>query len=247
MSVNSDEVIVIADDRERSSGVIERLRTLGARVLVRRLEVGDYVVSEDFAIERKSVNDFVSSIIDRRLFEQAMTLLKSFSRAILIVEGDVERVLMWRGVTIRHILGALSSLLLMGVSIVFTRNIEETAYLIYNIAKKLQVKEKKRVRVSPTKIKMAKGGKTLRDAQVNLVASIPGISYELAERILEHFGSPRKFFSAHPSELRKVKGLGEKRVKNIIRVLDTSYLEAKKRANANITNYIGDDSNINSQ
>lgn len=245
--MKSNEVIVLVDDRERESGVIKYLESLGATVHIKRLDVGDYIVSEDFVLERKSVNDFISSIIDRRLFEQATALLKAFPRVTLIVEGNIQRSLVWRGISIRHILGALSSLLLMGVSIVFTNNPEETAYLIYNIAKKLQVKEKKRVRVSPTKIKMAKGGKSLRDAQVNLVASLPGISYELAERILEYFGSPRKFFNAHPSELKRVKGLGEKRVRNIIKVLDTAYFEAKRRAKADIMNYVEEGSKTNSQ
>jgi len=247
MSDDSNEIVILADDRERGSGVIEALRSLGATVYIRRLELGDYIISEDFAIERKSVNDFISSIIDRRLFEQAMALLKAFPRVTFIIEGNMQRALAWREVTIRHVLGALSSLLLMGVSTVFTSNTEETAYLIYNMAKKLQVKEKKKVRVSPTKIRMAKGGKTLRGAQVNLIASLPGISYELAERILEYFGSPKRFFNAHPSELRKVRGLGDKRVKNIVRILNTTYTEAKRKAEANLMDYVEEDSNTNSQ
>ncbi|RLE73893.1 MAG: hypothetical protein DRJ56_08455 [Thermoprotei archaeon] len=239
-------VEVLADDREESGGVIEELRRLGATVYIRRLELGDYVVSEDVVVERKTANDFIASIIDRRLFEQARSLLRAFERVIMVVEGDLWSALRWRGVTYKHVLGALSSLALMGVSVVPTSGPRETAYLVYNLARKLQVDEGKRVRVSPTKLRMAKGGKTVREAQLNVIASIPGISYELAERILEHFGTPRRFFAAHPHELRKVRGLGEKRVRKIIEVLDTN-CRTGGGARADLSDYLGEGSKTNSQ
>jgi len=223
MNNTSKEVIIIADDRERNSGVIDYLKDLGARVYIRRLELGDYIVSEDVIIERKNANDFISSIIDKRLFEQAIALKKAFLRPIIIIEGNLEKTLVIRKVNKRQVLGAIASLALMGISTVFTYDVDETAYIIYSMARRLQIHEKKGIRVSPTKMKIAKGGKTIREAQLNLIASLPGISYELAERILEYFGSPRKFFSAHPHEWRKVKGLGDKRIDKLIEILDSNY------------------------
>jgi ERCC4-type nuclease len=56
-----------------------------------------------------------------------------------------------------------------------------------------------------------------------MVAAIPGISRELAHRILMHFKTPRKFFKASPAELRRVEGLGEARIAKILEALDTVY------------------------
>ncbi len=234
----NEEIVIVADDRERNSDVIDFLKELGAQVYIRRLEVGDYVVSDDTVFERKTANDFLSSIVDKRLFEQAIALKKVFPRCIIVVEGNIDRALTYREMTKRHVLGALGSLALMGISTVFTRDSAETAYLIYSVARKLQVKEKKRLIVPSTKMKKAKGGKTIREAQINLIASLPGISYELAERILDYFGCPRKFFTAHPYEWRKVKGLGDKRIQKLITILDTNYKTLDKEKEANLLKFL---------
>ena len=235
------EVIVVADDREKGSDVINYLRELGAKVYIRRLEIGDYIVADNVAFERKSANDFLSSVIDGRLFEQAINLKKAFQRGIIIIEGNLDKALMRRELTKRHVLGALGALALMGVSTVFTNDEEETAYLIFTIAKKLQVKEKRKVIISSSKMKKIKG-KTLREEQLSLLASLPGISYELAERILEVFGCPRKFFIAHPYEWKRVKGLGEKKIKRLIELLDYNPL-AKEKEKIDITKYLSQNVN----
>ena len=58
---------VIADERERQSGVPDRLSKLDVRVYYTRLAVGDYVVNPEIAAERKSVSDFVSYATHCRL------------------------------------------------------------------------------------------------------------------------------------------------------------------------------------
>ncbi len=216
-------VTIIVDDRERGCRVPSLLEELGATVKYMRLTLADYVVAENVGVERKTVNDFINSIIDKRLFEQVKGMLNAFEKTILIVEGELGRGLRYRMVGRRQVFGALSAVALMGASTIFTENEEDTAYVIYSLARRLQEGGRRKAYVSPSKLRHAKGGKTLREAQVNLIASIPGISYDLAEKILRHFGSPRRFFAAHSHELKKVEGLGEKRAKKIIEILDTSF------------------------
>lgn len=73
-------------------GVIQTLRKRGASVQVRTLDVGDYVIGE-YAIERKTTHDFVSSLYGGRLFEQAQRISSSYEAYLLIVEGDIQEVL----------------------------------------------------------------------------------------------------------------------------------------------------------
>lgn len=55
---------VVADEREKASGVPEELSKLNVRVYFSRLPVADYVLSPELAVERKSVRDLVSSVYD---------------------------------------------------------------------------------------------------------------------------------------------------------------------------------------
>src|SRR5260370_17437460 len=64
---------IIVDERERPSGVPDELRSLGAPIEYRVLDVADYVVGS-YAVERKSVRDFVSSLYVPRLFYLPPTL-----------------------------------------------------------------------------------------------------------------------------------------------------------------------------
>ena len=78
---------IYVDPRER--GMAKLLEARGMEVTLRNLEVGDYVVSDRVAIERKTAADFVASIIDpeRNLFRQIRDLSRSYDRPVLILEG----------------------------------------------------------------------------------------------------------------------------------------------------------------
>ena len=83
---------VVADERERASGVPDELSKLNVRVYYSRLPVADYVLNPEVAIERKSVRDLVSSVYDSRIFYQAAKLSAAYVRPFLLVEGDSKEV-----------------------------------------------------------------------------------------------------------------------------------------------------------
>ena len=58
---------VIADSREKNSLVIAELRELGVDVEIKHLKLADYLISKNLAVERKTINDFVSSMINKRI------------------------------------------------------------------------------------------------------------------------------------------------------------------------------------
>jgi DNA excision repair protein ERCC-4 len=144
---------VIVDVREEPTGVVGLLRGEDVEPVLEKLEVADYILSEEIAIERKNVEDFVNSIFDGRLFNQVKDLRSSFSRPLLIVEGDPRRVSR-RVRNLRIYFGALSSLILdYGVNIVQTMDISETAILIASLAKRIhRVKPSKPVTVKHPRI-----------------------------------------------------------------------------------------------
>lgn len=65
------------------------LKELGCNVVEKALAPADYIVAEDYAVERKELHDFFRSVFDGRLFEQAERLAKTYKSACLVVEGDI--------------------------------------------------------------------------------------------------------------------------------------------------------------
>jgi len=52
------------------------------------LEVGDYVLTSETVVERKSVSDLVGSLASGRLYNQAEAMLRYYKRAVLLVEFE---------------------------------------------------------------------------------------------------------------------------------------------------------------
>jgi Fanconi anemia group M protein len=207
-----EKVVIVADYREKE--IIEYLKKFGAKINEMNLVVGDFVCSEGIAIERKTHSDFISSIIDGRIFEQAKALKEIFERPIIIIEGYSTR-----QINENALKGAIASLLVdFGISLLSTRNSLDTARTIYWIAKKEQSEGKKEIT-----IKVGKKSKDIKRMQEQIVASLPGISTVFSKRLLEHFGSVEKIFTANEEELKKVKGVGKKLAFKIRKILTEKY------------------------
>ena len=126
------KVVIVSDFREKE--IINHLKALGAAVNELSLEVADYICSDKICIERKTHDDFVNSIIDGRLFEQAKNLAENFEKPILVVEGYSNR-----SINENALKGAVASLISdFNMTLLNTRNQYDTAKTIYWIAKKEQ-------------------------------------------------------------------------------------------------------------
>ena len=224
-------VRIYVDEREKSSRIPDMLKAMGLTVIFKLLPIADYVVSDNIAIERKRIDDFVSSVFDGRLFDQARRLSKTYSKPIFIVEGDFSYV---KRITTKRssILGALISLALdFNLPIIFTSNAHETAEVIKYIA--LREQRSNKIGKKSTIITVSKKPRLTEthEWQEYIVQSLPYIGPKLAKRLLEHFGSIHRIFNASVSELTKIEGLGEKRAAEIVRIIRAKYIphpEAKK-------------------
>nr|1X2I_A Chain A, Hef helicase/nuclease [Pyrococcus furiosus]1X2I_B Chain B, Hef helicase/nuclease [Pyrococcus furiosus] len=72
---------------------------------------------------------------------------------------------------------------------------------------------------------MEKKALTLAERQRLIVEGLPHVSATLARRLLKHFGSVERVFTASVAELMKVEGIGEKIAKEIRRVITAPYIE----------------------
>ena len=80
---------IIVDNRERKSGISEELSDLDVNFEFSQLELGDFILSDDCVVERKTISDFLSSLVDGRLFSQAKNLKDHFDKVLYILEGDI--------------------------------------------------------------------------------------------------------------------------------------------------------------
>ncbi|MBE6508963.1 MAG: DEAD/DEAH box helicase [Methanobrevibacter sp.] len=217
----NDFPIVYADSREGNSKVIRHLTEMEIDVKVHSMAVADYQVSDEVAIERKTAKDFVDSLIDKRLFKQAKELSEEFKHPIMILEGDD----LYNGmVNPNAIRGSLASIAIdFGISIIPTRNAQDTAAMIKRIAVREQNGER-----TPIQIRTDKKPVSLLEQQLFIVESLPNIGPVNAKNLLQHFGSVANVLNASESELQEVEGIGKKTAENIRKVIDSKYLYFQK-------------------
>ena len=197
-------VQIVADDRENAGGVIEALRGMdGVAVEVQRLPVGDFLVEEKFAVERKTLADFGRSVVDARLFKQAAALVQGTRRAVLILEGTAAD-LGAGGVSRMALQGALITVsVFYGLAVLRARDAAETARLLVYLGRQAR--------------QFAHGGLTRpgyrpkgkRARQLFVLQGLPGIGPERACRLLERFGSVQAVAAARAADLAAVNGIGE--------------------------------------
>ncbi len=213
--------LVYADSREGNSKVIRYLSQMEMDVKIQSMAVGDYQVSDEVAIERKTAKDFVSSMIDKRLFKQARELSEEFKRPLMILEGDD----LYSGmVNPNAIRGTIASIALdFGISIIPTRDAQDTAAMIKRIAIREQSGEKTNIQIRTDKKPVS-----LWEQQLFIVESLPSIGPVNAKNLLEHFGSVSQVFNASESELMEVEGIGKITAQSIRKVIDSKYLYFKK-------------------
>lgn len=213
----SNKPVVYADSREGNSKVIRHLTEMEMDVKVRPMAVGDYQVSDDVAIERKTAKDFVDSIMDKRLFKQATELREEFKNPLIILEGDD----FYNGfINPNAVRGSIASIALdFGISIIPTRNAQDTAAMIKRIAIREQTGEKPHIQTRTDKKPV-----NMWEQQLFIVESLPNIGPVNAKKLLEHFGTVSKIVNASENELMEVEGIGKKTAKNIRKVVDSKYL-----------------------
>ncbi len=210
---------IVIDHRETKSGVAKVLDRLGMELSFAALEVGDYVVSDRLAVERKRTDDFASSLIDgkRNLFAQLSDLARVYEKPVLIIEGG--DLFTSRQLNPNAIYGSLVSIAIdFGVSILYSRDEEETAAILKILAKREQTENKREINPHGKK-----SASTLAEQQEYLISSISNIGPKAARNLLIYFGSVEAVMKADPAELRKVKLIGPKTAARIREILESPY------------------------
>ena len=208
-----DDLRMVIDERERKNGIPDLLKKNRGKKEVMKLAVGDYNVGPETIVERKSVSDFISSVFDGRLFDQCNRLKEHFEHPCIIIEGNVDEI---DTITENPLVfyGAMSSVVLdFKIPVIPTPTASHTAKLLVSMcARQGTVK-------GPFLKKIRKSG-DLKQQQLSILCSLPGVGEKLATRMLEKFGSTSNSLNASYVELSKISGMGEARAQKIPKILD---------------------------
>ncbi len=213
------EMRIVIDHREMRSGVAEALYKLGADIEIATLEIGDYVVSDRVAFERKTVDDVFTTLFERReLFSQLMDMSRSYRLPILIIEGEDLFFFSSRRVNPMAIQGFLNAIALMRIPTLYTLNEVETAQVIGMIAAKEQTDKNR-----PFSLHGKRSHLSRNEAKEYIVSSIPGVGPIVAGNLLRHFGSVENIMTAPREELMKVELVGSKIAERIRELAGRKY------------------------
>ena len=217
---------IIIDYREKQSLVAAELVKLGFEIEFKELKVADYIVN-DVAIERKTVSDFISSMLNKRLIKQ-LEELQQYPNKLLIIEGIDEQELYRMEDNMRFpssghkeiaywnrkgslqkkplrcllnpnaVRGFLLSILLKhNIPLLFTQNYKDTAQFIYRIA----MKKNQEMGIRANKKSLNK-----KEQMQFILEGFPGIGPKNAKKLLRKFSTLQNIFSAPQDELQKIIG-----------------------------------------
>jgi len=216
---------IIVDHRERNSGIIRELAKHDIEVIKKQLISADFIIQtkdieekiQTLGIERKTVNDFLNSIIDKRILTQLIQLKKSFDIPLLIIEGT-ENIYQIRNFHPNSIRGMLTTIAVdFQIPIITTMSYRDTTNLLLTIAKRL---DKPQRHISLLKRKKPL---TLKEQQEFLIETLPGVGPTLSKALLKKFKSVKAVINAKEERLKKVEKIGPKKAEKIKKVTEEKY------------------------
>jgi len=207
--------VIYTDIRETK--LLKELVDKEVEIRTRQLEVGDFLISDRVGVERKTVADFLQSIIDGRLFDQLKNLASNFSRPVMVIEGD--NLYGQRNIHPNAIRGAITSIVIdFRVPIIWTKTVEETAETLAIIAKREQSELERDIQIRGVKRAMTEG-----EQQEVFVAGFPSVNLKLAKRLLTQFKTIKKLVNAGEKRLQAVDGIGAEKAKKIKEFVEKAY------------------------
>ncbi len=188
--------MILVDDRELRSGICEALAALNVPHAVAHLDVGDYVVNDSIFVERKTVADFLESMVDLRLFDQVARLRADCRRAVLVVEGAN---LPGRP-SVRGVLCSLATRWCMPV--LRSLDAKGTAWFLAHMH------EHPDQLMAPYHQYDHRAKRRISSLEERMLLQLQSVGPDIARRLLKRFGSVYRVLSATKVDLMTVEGVG---------------------------------------
>ncbi len=189
---SSKRLKIIVDNRENKLIELIKRKESEIDLEVEQLDIADIVISKNVGIERKEGFDFISSIMDNRLFEQLERLKNTYPDSVLILEGLNDEVFGSTGMKIESIYGALAYVSYkLKISVIPTRNLKDTLIVIKRMAYREQVEDKVHILARSTPKNMS-----MRDRRAFILEGLLDCGPKKAKLLIKVFNTPQNVFEA---------------------------------------------------
>jgi len=194
---------IVADYREKASGIPVLLKNRGVDVELSTLVSGDYYINGKITVERKTKEDFVQSLLANRLFVQCQKMKRYNEYPLLIIEGNPYTT--QHKINIQAIKGAILSVsVAWQIPVLMTDHKEETADVLIMAGQQTAL----------AKVAVVRSGykpKRISSRKLWFIQGLPAIGSVLALRLLERYKSIERIINLTQDELLQIEGIGKRK------------------------------------
>ena len=204
---------VIIDMRELKSHLPFILHRNGFLIEPQTITVGDYILSNMIAIERKSVTDFVQSLENGRLADQTAALTDRFQRAALLIEFERGRPFQLQTthylksgvISVTEVSSRLVLLLLHypKLRILWSSSPLNTVHIFSDLIASIELEDNG---VDQFHHKSKSGEGTINRSAKDALLALPGVSEKNVLILMREFKSLRSILTANKRELERAIG-----------------------------------------
>jgi DNA excision repair protein ERCC-4 len=212
---------VVVDVREFRSSLPSLLHGRSMVIVPCMLTVGDYILSPNICIERKSIKDLISSFKDGRLYNQAETMLQHYKSPMLLIEFDQNKSFTLE--PFADLSGSLSSVSSNGASDLQSKLVlltlafprlriiwSSSPYQTAEIFESLKTQEAEPDPIEAVRIGL-EGGQRAEDQSFNrepqdMLRVVPGVTSKNIKNLIIEMGSLKDIANASVDELEPIVG-----------------------------------------
>lgn len=225
--------MIVIDFREKDiiKYCNEQLNGRDIEIKTDNLLLGDIQIDK-LLIERKTINDLASSIVDGRYKEQSFRLLKALDegyKVFYFIEGNMD--LYTGSISKNTLVSTIYSLTTKGFQVLLTKNSKDTSFFILQFFEKMkkeneknekpEIKEQNDLYENVKGIVQTKKNKNITKDNISvfMLCQIPGISSKTAGVLLEKYGHITNLIIAmknNSNEIEEFRNNNKKLNKNII-------------------------------
>lgn len=214
------QLIIDSNERGTLCDSVERKAVKSGLTVARQaLVVGDYLLG-GACVEAKSISDLFQSSHSGHLWRQLDNMDANYERFFLVVHGSIDKyvaIAKKNGKKVSYsriqneLIGTLARLMSdFECQVFYCNNVSEAASFIVRLHDKLHKPASKHGAQSIRRV-------ASNDLRADMLATVPGIGMETAQKMLEKCGSIEEM--CFPESLKEIKGLGTVRRKLVIDIL----------------------------
>lgn len=207
---------ITIDDREDNKRQEALKKAFPHICFIERIEVGDIIIEQDdkptIAIEVKTIPDFISSLKNKRLDKELISMHEKYSYSYCIVYGDWSKdYYKYNKATVAQKYSAIvRSTLKKGVPVFYGATTKHLIVLIDQLIKNISYE------YEPLDMPIVRDKSN--NPFVNVLIGIDGIGAKTAQKLLDKFHTPGGVFMASEEELNSIPRLSKKSIKEILRM-----------------------------